>query len=87
MAGFLLQLRYSVYLRVSAVDYSRILGIEKRDGKGDKTHDFGSCEFYAMGIFLPAIFFRIRIEEKMLFTIDGYSEFAKIRSKILPFLW
>lgn len=38
-------------------------------------------------IFLPAILFRIRIEEKMLFTMDGYSEFAKNRSRILPFLW
>ncbi len=38
-------------------------------------------------IFLPAILFRIRIEEKMLFAMDGYSEFAKTRSRILPFLW
>jgi len=38
-------------------------------------------------VMLPAIIFRIRIEEKMLFTIDGYAEFAQNRKRLFPGVW
>lgn len=38
-------------------------------------------------ILLPAIFLRIVIEEKTLFGIEGYSEFAKIRKRLFPAVW
>jgi len=38
-------------------------------------------------ILLPAIFLRIVIEEKTLFGIEGYSEFAKKRKRLFPAIW
>ncbi len=38
-------------------------------------------------ILIPAIILRIMIEEKTLFKIDGYSEFAKNRKRLLPSIW
>ncbi len=38
-------------------------------------------------ILLPAILLRIIIEEKTLFGIEGYSEFAKKRKRLFPAVW
>jgi protein-S-isoprenylcysteine O-methyltransferase Ste14 len=38
-------------------------------------------------ILIPAIILRIIIEEKTLFTIDGYGDYAKNRSRLIPGLW
>ena len=38
-------------------------------------------------ILVPAILLRIVIEEKTLFTIEGYSEFAKKRKRLFPAVW
>ncbi|MFH0730604.1 MAG: isoprenylcysteine carboxylmethyltransferase family protein [Pseudomonadota bacterium] len=38
-------------------------------------------------ILLPAIFLRIVIEEKTLFGIEGYSEFANKRKRLFPAIW
>ena len=38
-------------------------------------------------ILLPAIFLRIVIEEKTLFGIEGYPEFAKKRKRLFPAIW
>ena len=38
-------------------------------------------------ILVPAILLRIVIEEKTLFGIKGYSEFAKNRKRLLPGVW
>jgi len=43
------------------------------------------CVF--LSILLPAILFRIIIEEKVLFEIEGYSEFAKKRKRLFPAVW
>jgi protein-S-isoprenylcysteine O-methyltransferase Ste14 len=36
---------------------------------------------------IPSIILRITIEEKMLFTIKGYKDFAMKRKRILPYIW
>ncbi|MEM5789902.1 MAG: isoprenylcysteine carboxylmethyltransferase family protein [Syntrophobacteraceae bacterium] len=36
---------------------------------------------------LPAILFRISIEEKMLFEIPEYSEYARKRKRLIPKVW
>ncbi|MHC1745135.1 MAG: isoprenylcysteine carboxylmethyltransferase family protein [Syntrophobacteraceae bacterium] len=36
---------------------------------------------------VPAIVLRILVEERMLFGIDGYSEFAKSRNRLFPGIW
>lgn len=36
---------------------------------------------------LPSIILRIVVEERMLFGIDGYSDFAKQRKRLFPGLW
>ena len=36
---------------------------------------------------VPAILFRIRIEEKALFALSGYPEFAKGRKCLVPMIW
>lgn len=36
---------------------------------------------------LPAVVARILVEEKMLMNISGYTEFAKVRKRIVPFIW
>lgn len=41
---------------------------------------------YAFGL-VPAVCFRILTEEKALFDIPGYSEFAKTRKRLLPMVW
>lgn len=38
-------------------------------------------------VLTPAIILRIMIEEKTLFKIDGYPEFAKNRKRLLPSIW
>jgi protein-S-isoprenylcysteine O-methyltransferase Ste14 len=38
-------------------------------------------------ILVPAILLRIIIEEKTLFGIEGYSEFAKKRKRLFPAVW
>ena len=38
-------------------------------------------------ILVPAILLRIIIEEKTLFGIEGYSEFAKKRKRVFPAVW
>jgi len=38
-------------------------------------------------ILVPAILLRIVIEERMLFGIEGYSEFAKKRKRLFPAIW
>jgi len=38
-------------------------------------------------ILVPAILLRIVIEEKTLFAIEGYSEFAKKRKRLFPAVW
>lgn len=44
-----------------------------------------------VGVFLfilvPAILLRIRIEERTLFGIKGYAEFAQKRKRLLPAVW
>jgi protein-S-isoprenylcysteine O-methyltransferase Ste14 len=55
----------------------------------------GICVFYfnivSMLIFLllllPSIVFRIWIEEKTLFSLEGYSEYAKNRKRLIPYVW
>jgi protein-S-isoprenylcysteine O-methyltransferase Ste14 len=43
------------------------------------------CVFLFM--LVPAILLRIAIEERTLFAIDGYSEFAKKRKRLFPAVW
>jgi protein-S-isoprenylcysteine O-methyltransferase Ste14 len=43
------------------------------------------CVFLFM--LLPAILLRIVVEEKTLFDIEGYAEFAKKRKRLFPGLW
>jgi len=38
-------------------------------------------------ILVPAILLRIAIEERTLFGVDGYSEFAKERKRLFPAIW
>ena len=38
-------------------------------------------------ILVPAILLRIIIEERMLFVIDGYSDFAQKRKRLFPGIW
>lgn len=38
-------------------------------------------------VLTPAIFVRIIIEEKTLFKIEGYTEFAESRKRLIPSLW
>lgn len=38
-------------------------------------------------LLLPAILLRIVVEEKTLFGIDGYAEFAKKRKRLFPAIW
>jgi protein-S-isoprenylcysteine O-methyltransferase Ste14 len=40
-----------------------------------------------LGAFLPAVVYRIRVEERMLYSVDGYREFALPRKRLLPFVW
>lgn len=37
--------------------------------------------------FIPAIILRIFIEEKTLFKIEGYSNYAENRKRLIPFIW
>ena len=38
-------------------------------------------------ILLPAIVLRIFIEERLLFEIDGYSDYARHRKRLIPSIW
>jgi protein-S-isoprenylcysteine O-methyltransferase Ste14 len=44
-----------------------------------------ACVF--LFILVPAILWRIAIEEKTLFGIEGYAEFAKHRKRLFPAVW
>ncbi|MCP4218900.1 MAG: isoprenylcysteine carboxylmethyltransferase family protein, partial [bacterium] len=37
--------------------------------------------------FLPAIFLRIFVEEKTLFGIEGYADYAENRKRLIPLIW
>ena len=39
------------------------------------------------GVFVPAIVLRILVEEKTLFRIKGYREYADSRKRLLPAIW
>jgi protein-S-isoprenylcysteine O-methyltransferase Ste14 len=43
------------------------------------------CAF--LFLLVPAILLRIVIEEKMLFEIEGYAEFAEKRKRLFPAIW
>jgi protein-S-isoprenylcysteine O-methyltransferase Ste14 len=38
-------------------------------------------------ILVPSVLLRIAIEEKTLFRIEGYSQFAKPRKRLFPAVW
>lgn len=38
-------------------------------------------------VLVPAILWRIRIEEKTLFGVEGYEEFARERKRLFPGIW
>lgn len=38
-------------------------------------------------VFIPAIILRIFVEEKTLFTIEGYSNYAHNRKRLIPLIW
>lgn len=41
---------------------------------------------FVLGL-VPAIVLRIFVEEKMLYGVDGYAEFARKRKRLIPGLW
>ena len=43
--------------------------------------------FIFLFVLIPAIVLRILVEEKTLFKIQGYSEFARNRKRLFPALW
>ena len=47
--------------------------------------------YVTLGLFafllVPAIVLRIRVEEKMLFQLDEYAEYARLRKRIVPLIW
>ena len=47
--------------------------------------------WFTLSIFLlfllPAIVFRIIVEEKTLFEIEGYADFAQRRKRLFPLIW
>jgi len=55
----------------------------------------GICVFYFnilsvlifLILLLPSIVFRIWIEERTLLSLDGYSEYAKNRKRLIPYIW
>lgn len=57
--------------------------------------NIGICIYFLNGlttglfffVLAPAIVIRIFIEERMLFGIEGYSEFARSRRRLAPFIW
>jgi protein-S-isoprenylcysteine O-methyltransferase Ste14 len=38
-------------------------------------------------VLLPAMIMRIRVEEKSLFALSGYADYAENRNRLLPVLW
>jgi protein-S-isoprenylcysteine O-methyltransferase Ste14 len=38
-------------------------------------------------ILAPAVILRIRVEERVLFELDGYREYARNRARLIPLLW
>lgn len=42
---------------------------------------------FFVGLLLPSIILRIIVEEKVLFTIEGYAAFAKGRRRVIPYVW
>lgn len=45
-----------------------------------------TCAIFS-GVFVPAIVLRILVEEKTLFRIEGYREYADSRKRLLPAIW
>lgn len=47
--------------------------------------------YYALALlvifFIPTVVTRILVEEKMLFEMEGYKEFAAGRARLVPFVW
>lgn len=40
-----------------------------------------------LGVFVPAVVFRILVEERSLYEIEGYEEFGRTRARLVPFVW
>jgi protein-S-isoprenylcysteine O-methyltransferase Ste14 len=38
-------------------------------------------------VLAPAVILRIRVEERVLFEIDGYREYAERRARLIPLVW
>jgi protein-S-isoprenylcysteine O-methyltransferase Ste14 len=38
-------------------------------------------------ILAPAVILRIHVEERVLFELDGYREYARNRARLIPLLW
>jgi protein-S-isoprenylcysteine O-methyltransferase Ste14 len=38
-------------------------------------------------VLVPAIVLRILVEERMLFKIEGYCDFARTRKRLIPAIW
>jgi protein-S-isoprenylcysteine O-methyltransferase Ste14 len=47
----------------------------------------GAALAFLLTVLIPAIVLRIRVEEKMLFQIEGYSDFARTRKRLVPAIW
>src|SRR5204863_385897 len=40
-----------------------------------------------LGVLLPAVVLRIRVEERALMTLDGYAAYGAGRKRLVPLLW
>jgi protein-S-isoprenylcysteine O-methyltransferase Ste14 len=38
-------------------------------------------------ILAPAVLLRVRVEERVLFQLNGYREYARDRARLIPLLW
>ena len=45
-----------------------------------------TCLAFLAGL-VPAVAYRIRVEERVLRGLPGYPEFAASRARVVPFLW
>ena len=47
--------------------------------------------YYTLAIYIclliPAIILRISVEEKLLFSVRGYTDYAVYRKRLIPFIW
>lgn len=54
---------------------------------------FVVCFFHPVSLaillcfFIPAVVLRIRVEERALFALRGYAEYAKTRKRLIPAVW